>query len=109
MEGFYGERMSYIAYHEQKQEINGKTGELKPCPFCGGLAMFDINSRMERGDARGWQFGISCSKCGAKTPKINYRYEITFGECGYITTIADERPLAIEAWNRRANDGEKAD
>lgn len=81
---------------------------LKPCPFCGGLAMFNIQSRMERGDTRGWRFGISCAKCGVSTPKINYRYEVDFGKWGSLTIIADERPLAIEAWNRRANDGKKA-
>lgn len=79
--------------------------KLKPCPFCGAEAKFDTNALTQRGDTSGWLFGIACSHCGVRTVKTNYKYEVTFGECGYITTVADERPLAIEAWNRRVNDG----
>lgn len=53
--------------------------ELKPCPFCGG---HNMNVRYL------WcRPYIICDKCHAKTPCYN-----TFN-------------AAIEAWNRRAEDG----
>ena len=55
--------------------------ELKPCPFCGGSA-FILKSGS--GDLLPW---VTCIKCGAET--------------GYYETVEK----AIEAWNRRANDG----
>lgn len=75
--------------------------ELKPCPFCGGEAKFLVKVSTERGIIRGWNFGIYCSKCDITTPKTNYILEIQLDEMGEIITVIDERPLAIEAWNRR--------
>lgn len=75
--------------------------ELRPCPFCGGEAKFLVKVSTERGIIRGWNFGIYCSKCDIATPKTNYILEIQLDEMGEIITVIDERPLAIEAWNRR--------
>lgn len=55
--------------------------KLKPCPFCGGKAVFkDIDSSCSY---------VRCEKCGAtgKTVKISKKYS------------SDEK--AIEAWNGR--------
>lgn len=76
--------------------------ELKPCPFCGGEAKFLIKCTSERGVSRGYGFGIYCSKCGVTTAKTNYALEFRMGDNGEIEIATDERPLAAEAWNRRA-------
>lgn len=78
---------------------------LKPCPFCGGKAKFLVKCHMERGITRGYSFGIYCTKCDITTPKTNYTIEFKLNDGGEIDVTKDERPLAIEAWNRRAADG----
>lgn len=78
---------------------------LKPCPFCGGEAHFFTKCTVERGLTRGWEFGIFCSKCNVATAKTNYRLEVRLGDLGRITEIVDERQIAIDAWNRRADHG----
>ena len=80
--------------------------ELKPCPFCGGEAKFFVKYFSERGISRGWQFGIYCFKCNLTAPKTDYQVEVQLNELGDIVTIVDERDKAIEAWNRRVDDGE---
>lgn len=66
--------------------------ELKPCPFCGGNARISADSEATR-DSQGrlWAFTVVCDRCCA-TSGLTYSPE-----------------KAIEAWNWRANDGEKAD
>ena len=68
--------------------------ELKPCPFCGNKAstkhghynLFGAYGSVD--DDRQW-FGIYCFECGVSQPKRKY----------------DTKGKAIEAWNRRAEDG----
>ena len=79
--------------------------ELKPCPFCGGEAKFFIKYHMERGTTRGYKFGIYCTKCDITTARTDYAIELKLNGNGEIETTLDERPLAVEAWNRRVNDG----
>ena len=80
--------------------------ELKPCPFCGGKAKFLIKTYMERGATRGYNFGIYCTKCDIVLPKTNYIIEFEMSsDDGELKVTADERPQAIEAWNRRIDDG----
>ena len=75
--------------------------ELKPCPFCGGTANFFLRLNTSKATTKGWEFGICCTKCNVTTPRTNYRLEVSFGALGNVTTVIDERPLAVEAWNRR--------
>lgn len=79
--------------------------ELKPCPFCGGKAKFLVKCHTERGITRGYSFGIYCTKCDITTPKTNYTIELRLNDGGEIETTVDERLLAIESLNRRAEDG----
>lgn len=79
--------------------------ELKPCPFCGGEAKFFIKKYRERGLSRGYDFGIYCTKCDIITPKTNYELDLQLSDLGEIEFIKDERAEAIEAWNRRAENG----
>lgn len=37
--------------------------KLKRCPFCGGEARFFSKLHSARGDVRGWEFGVYCTKC----------------------------------------------
>lgn len=80
--------------------------ELKPCPFCGGKAVFLVKSHTEHGFNRGWLFGISCINCGVALPKSNYKIETSFEANGAIKVTTDEREIAIQAWNRRANEND---
>lgn len=63
--------------------------ELKPCPFCGGIAQLSHTSCGGIYDTT----YVLCVGCGCKT-KL---FEIS------VTYAADDK--AAEAWNRRANDG----
>ena len=81
--------------------------ELKPCPFCGGEAMYFAKCRTERGVIRGWQFGIYCTKCNVTTPKTDYKIEISFDPDGEIREIVSEREEAAKAWNRRADNEQR--
>ena len=59
--------------------------KLKPCPFCGGKAKFVYE--MPQGT-------MVCQKCGARVAIFSDAYEQ--GDC---------KDKAIEAWNRRAENG----
>lgn len=80
------------------------SGELKPCPFCGGKAKFQIITSSSTSTQRGFGFVISCSKCGARSPKT-YEVAHTLAENGDMKAVTDEREMAAKAWNRRGNDG----
>ena len=57
--------------------------ELKPCPFCGGKATITK----------------SVDVCNNKF------YSVKCFRCGVLTTFRDRQYNAIEAWNRRADNG----
>ena len=56
------------------------TDELKPCPFCGGKAEFEIDE--------GWF--VFCEKCGS------------------MTVLFDTKPEAKETWNARPIEDKQA-
>lgn len=59
--------------------------ELKPCPFCGGKAKLIYI---------GFMSVVKCQKCGAFGEVVPDYYE-----------QGDGKTEAIEAWNRRADNG----
>ena len=63
--------------------------ELKPCPFCGGKAVIRNNAFRVLVHAR---VDIWCKRCGVRT--MEYKG----------IDWDDTHRLAIEAWNRRAED-----
>lgn len=76
---------------------------LKPCPFCGGKAMFlTIRNKPLHSDV-GVMFKIKCMKCGTELPK-SYECEMYMDQDGGIRTGKDERTKATTDWNRRANE-----
>ena len=78
--------------------------ELKPCPFYGGKASFHTIASGCGCTDREIDFDIECTKCGVRSPRT---HNMTFilGENGDMEFLTDERKIAIEQWNRRANDG----
>jgi Lar family restriction alleviation protein len=63
--------------------------ELKPCPFCGGGAV------LRRGNKDKHGYFVVCHTCGAKTAFFSDKY----------TSHVENKTQAIEAWNRRADNG----
>ena len=63
-----------------------KMNKLKPCPFCGGKASICIDEEnMEKGFAHKWY--IVCDSCAT------------------CSGMAVSEKKAVEAWNRRADNG----
>jgi Lar family restriction alleviation protein len=64
--------------------------ELKPCPFCGGKAVTH-----------------ACAELCNEMAKIIYdgKYGVHCRSCGVATLPNNSESEAIEAWNRRAEDG----
>ena len=69
--------------------------DLKPCPFCGRTdKLVFYETVQEFDDCKIHQYTIYCDASGDKTG--------CGASCGYQRTKEE----AIEAWNRRADDGE---
>ena len=62
--------------------------ELKPCPFCGSKASetFDYDAVADS-TGKMWAYQVTCNQCCA------------------TTGLCFSRERAIEAWNRRADNG----
>lgn len=62
--------------------------ELKPCPFCGGKAVFNEEREtfeVDGSDLLTVHYEVYCSKCFAQTDSI----------------IGGDKNIVIERWNRR--------
>ena len=68
--------------------------ELKPCPFCGGIAHIDFahGSNQTYVDRSGFK---------ASSP---FLYRVFCEDCFTQTLACENSEHAIEAWNRRSND-----
>lgn len=74
--------------------------KLKPCPFCGGKAVFQTKSNSSSNRGVGVEFEIECEECGVKLPK-RYKVEFSLTETGGINPGHDDRKRAVEEWNQR--------
>jgi Lar family restriction alleviation protein len=83
--------------------------KLKPCPFCGGKAVFMTKQNNSSHTCVSFSFAIECSKCHTRPPKASDNVAFGLSSTGEIVTIDDGREKAIEAWNRRAADTKEID
>lgn len=82
--------------------------DLKPCPFCGGEAIFFPKCSCPNAAAgltRKWKFGVGCLACGIALPKTTYSFSVQMTNDGGIEVIEDDRQKAADTWNRRSDDG----
>lgn len=73
--------------------------ELKPCPFCGGIAILDSRTVHGHGGCDLFTWGAGCGECGAQIPTCGDK---AVRDKHGIRLTKDGRADAIEAWNRRA-------
>ena len=66
--------------------------ELKPCPFCGGTDIRMITSVFDT--------DIFCAECHGSMTRASFFYKSCLAEAK-----ESHEKEAIEAWNRRAEDG----
>ena len=81
--------------------------ELKPCPFCGGKAAIKqsgIKIMETNRDSVKFDFSIRCVNCNATAPGAYGYISANLSRTGNLNVWHDERPSAIESWNRRADD-----
>ena len=85
--------------------------ELKPCPFCGHEKLKITKKRSGNYRRTGDCFQIICNKCKARGPIFTAQYDVKlhrWGDSLYATAnpavTAQAKQLAVDAWNRRAND-----
>ena len=78
--------------------------ELKPCPFCGGHAIFKTISLSHNSFSVGFKFKIECEECAVSLPKI-YEINLSLTDDGSINDLNDERGEAANDWNTRSDDG----
>ena len=78
--------------------------ELKPCPFCGGEAK--LREHGNGYDGNGWfiaSYEVSCERC-----RIYFDFESRFIlKNGQPEFLQNGYEKVVEAWNRRADNGEK--
>ena len=74
---------------------------LKPCPFCGGKAVFFVKNHTASETKSYWRIGVYCTKCDLTSSKL-YSLTLALGTNAEIQTIKDERQHAVDDWNRRA-------
>lgn len=86
---------------ESEGEQMSKT-ELKPCPFCGGKAVFFVKGHSASEMKSYWHIGVYCTKCNLTSPKL-YSLTLALGTNAEIQAIEDERQHAVDDWNRRAD------
>lgn len=86
--------------------------KLKPCPFCGGEAIFVVNSNISSKHCVGFNYYIKCSSCGCTPIKKDAEMDIFLdrdGEVKITDVCIVARESMIAVWNTRAGerDGEK--
>jgi Lar family restriction alleviation protein len=76
--------------------------DLKPCPFCGGTAIYETKSNKTTMSGVGFSFTIRCSSCRVCIPKW-FDIDIRLNQKGEIDIETDQREKAAEIWNGRNN------
>ena len=80
--------------------------KLKPCPFCGGNPTLRRCSTGTKGYKFTASYEVKCDKCRmAQTQTFETVFDLELN--GELVLEKDGRKEAIEAWNRRAEDGKE--
>lgn len=77
-----------------------KDYNLRPCPFCGGNAVFKVITTIASTSKSGMTFCVQCTKCGARAPS-GHVSEISFQlyDDGELKITKDERSYEAAWWN----------
>lgn len=78
--------------------------ELKPCPFCGSVALFKPRYSEASTNFISVDFRIKCDCCGATTKDAEGEIKISLGRDGTLKKLNNDIDKAIEAWNRRVTE-----
>lgn len=74
--------------------------ELKPCPFCGGIALY-VEERAFAGLSKIDIFlAVRCTECGCRTKGV---------KVNGVESSDERKAMAAVEWNRRAEDGTTKD
>lgn len=90
-----------------KVSISGNRNieSIKPCPFCGSKDVFVMNPRLNNPSSilSNPRMEVICSNCGISMSPGFYG-----AQCDSLTDeqVDEIRHICVNAWNRRANDGE---
>lgn len=79
--------------------------EMDTCPFCGGKAIIKQGRTqiMETNrDSVRFGFSIVCANCNATAPEAYGYISVNLSRDGELNVWHDDRPSAINSWNRRA-------
>lgn len=90
--------------HRKPCAIDTADIELRPCPFCGGQAIFyTMNERLktDRGDAL-FYFSIECKKCKSSPVRAWGYSRVYMRENGDFYINRDEMHKAAKVWNGEA-------
>lgn len=74
-----------IVFYDLKGVLTMANTDLKPCPFCGGIARLFANNGVR----------VICSKCNVGTMML-------MDSIVYETNAVE---MVVEAWNRRVDNG----
>ena len=85
-------------------EMNENLPKLKPCPFCGGEAVFKCCSTGHSGGDISWSYKVHCISCGVEVPsRAEFKTTFRIGNDGKISFVNDDRWKAAELWNKRGD------
>mgnify|MGYP004690464921 CR=1 FL=1 len=82
--------------------MNENLPKLKPCPFCGGKAVFKCCLTGRSGYDIWWSYKVCCSRCGVEFPdREELETKLRIGDDGKIFCVIDDRLKAAGLWNKR--------
>lgn len=85
--------------------MSGFNYKLKPCPFCGGNAIFSVISNFSNHQYVGFDYTIKCSECGCSPFETNTRAEYFLsknnGDIIIEGTSQIRQQELVKKWNNR--------
>ena len=85
--------------------MSGFNYKLKPCPFCGGKAIFQVISNFSNNVYVGFDYTIKCSKCGCspfeKLTRAEYFLSQKDGDIIIESSSQIRQQNLVKKWNDR--------